>query len=145
MVTAPELAPSAVDAKPSPAAEETMDRITVTLAPERDRTRLLAMRGPDELLRGLLGPPSEMHPAAATTLLEGLALWYQRQLAVVLCVSDRSCGSELGLCDALGFGRRSLYYDVGVVVHETVPRARRLGGPGDFRALRRLTTLEGMR
>jgi hypothetical protein len=122
-----------------------MERITVTLAPERERTRLLVMSGPDELLRGLLGPPSEMHPAAATRLLEGLSLWYQRPLAVVLCVGERSCGSELGLCDALGLGRRSLYYEVGIVVDETRHRPRRLGGPGDFRALRRLSVLEGMR
>jgi hypothetical protein len=121
-----------------------MERITVTLAPEREGTRLLVMESGDELLRGLLGPPSEMHPAAAATLLEGLSLWYQRRLTVVLCVSDRSCGFELGLCDALGFGRRSLHYEVGVVP-ETRPRARRLGGPGDFRALRRLSVLEGTR
>jgi hypothetical protein len=122
-----------------------MERITVILAPEREQTRLLVMDGADELLRGLLSPPSEMHPAAAATLLEGLSLWYQRQLAVVLCVSDQSCGFELGLCDALGFGRRSLHYEVGIVVQETRPRARRLGGPGDFRALRRLSVLEGAR
>jgi hypothetical protein len=122
-----------------------MDRITVTLAPERERTRLLAMSGPDELLRGLLGPPSEMHPAAATTLLEGLSLWYQQPLAVVLCVGERSCGSELGLCDALGLGRRNLHYDVGVVVDEARRRAHRLGGPGDFRALRRVSLLGGTR
>lgn len=122
-----------------------MDRITVTLAPECDRTLLLATKGPDELLRGLLGPASEMHPRAAETLLEGLALWYQRPLTVVLCVGDRCYGSELGLCDALGLGRRSLHYEVGVVVDETRHRARRLGGPGDFRALRRVTALEGKR
>lgn len=123
-----------------------MERITVTLAPEPSQTRLLVMSGPDELLRGLLGPPSEMHPAAATTLLEGLSLWYQRPLAVVLCVGERSCGFELGLCDALGLGRRTLHYDVGVVaVDETRHRPRRLGGPGDFRALRRVGLLEGAR
>lgn len=122
-----------------------MDRITVTLAPERDRTRLLAMSGADELLRGLLAPPSEMHPAAAPTLLEGLSLWYQRPLTVVLCVGERSSGFELGLCDALGLGRRSLHYEVGVVVDETSHRPRRLGGPGDFRALRRVSLLGGAR
>lgn len=122
-----------------------MERITVTLAPERERTRLLAMSGPDELLRGLLGPPSEMHPAAATTLLEGLSLWYQQPLAVVLCVGERSCGSELGLCDALGLGRRNLHYEVGIAIDEARHRPRRLGGPGDFRALRRVSLLGGSR
>lgn len=120
-----------------------MDRVTVTLAPRPTGTLLLATSGGDELLRGLLGPPGEMHPAAATTLLEGLSLWYQRPLAVVLCVDERSCGFELGLCDPLGLGRRSLHYEVGVVVDESYPRPRRLGGPGDFRALRRLSLLGG--
>jgi hypothetical protein len=114
-----------------------MDRITVTIAPERDRTRMLAMSGPDEVLRAVLGPATETHPRAAATLLEGLSLWQQQPLSVVLCVGERSGGSELGLCDALGFGLRSVHYEVGVVVDH--PRSRvRLGGLGDFRALRRL-------
>jgi hypothetical protein len=120
-----------------------MDRITVTLAPRPTGTLLLATSGADELLRGRLGPPDEMHPAAATTLLEGLALWHQRPLGVVLCVGERSCGFELGLCDALGLGRRSLHYEVGIVVDEARRRPHRLGGPGDFRALRRLSLLGG--
>jgi len=122
-----------------------MERITVTLAPERERTRLLVMRGPDEVLRGILGPPSEMHPHAAVSLLEGLSLWHQQPLSVVLCVGGQSRGFELGLCDALGLGRRSLHYEVGIVVDEPHQRPRRLGGPGDFRALRQWTALERMR
>lgn len=122
-----------------------MERITVTLAPERERTRLLVMSGPDELLRGILGPPGEMHPKAAASLLEGLSLWHQQPLSVVLCVTSRSNGFELGLCDALGLGRRSLHYDVGIVVDEPHHRPRRLGGPGDFRTLRRLTAEERQR
>ncbi len=86
-----------------------------------------------------------MHPTAATTLLEGLSLWYQQPLAVVLCVGERSCGLELGLCDALGLGRRSVYYEVGIALDEARHRPRRLGGPGDFRALRRLSLLGGTR
>jgi hypothetical protein len=122
-----------------------MERITVTLAPERERTRLLVMSGPDELLRGILGPPGEMHPGAAVSLLEGLSLWHQQPLSVVLCVTSRSGGFELGLCDGLGIGRRSLHYEVGIVVGEDHRRPRRLGGPGDFRSLRRWTAEERMR
>lgn len=122
-----------------------MERITVTLAPERERTRLLVMSGPDEVLRGILGPPGEMHPNAAVSLLEGLSLWHHQRLSVVVCVGGQSRGFELGLCDALGLGRRSLHYEVGIVVDEPQPRPRRLGGPGDFRALRRWTALERMR
>jgi hypothetical protein len=115
-----------------------MDRITVTIAPERDRTRMLATSGPDEVMRAVLGPSAETHPRAAATLLEGLSLWHQRPLSVVLCVSEMSSGSELGLFDALGFGHRSVHYEVGVVVDHARPRVRGLGGLGDFRALRRL-------
>lgn len=112
-----------------------MDRITVTIAPERDRTRVLATRGPDEVMRAVLGPAAETHPRAAATLLEGLSLWHQQPLSVVLCVSERCSGSELDLFDALGFGRRSVHYEVGIAVD--LARPRRLGGVGDFRALRR--------
>lgn len=122
-----------------------MERITVTLAPERERTRLLVMSGPDEVLRGILGPPSEMHPNAAASLLEGLSLWHHQRLSVVVCVGSQSRGFELGLCDALGLGRRSLHYEVGIVVDERPPRPRRLGGPGDFRSLRQWTAVERMR
>jgi len=115
-----------------------MDRITVTIAPERSRTRMLATSGPDEVMRAVLGPAAETHPRAAATLLEGLSLWHQRPLSVVLCVSERSSGCELGLLDALGFGCRSVHYDVGVVVDAPRARCHRLGGLGDFRALRRL-------
>jgi hypothetical protein len=118
-----------------------MNRITVTIAPERDCTRMLAMSGPDEMMRAVLGPAAETHPRAAATLLEGLSLWHQRPLSVVLCVNDKSYGSELGLCDALGYGHRNVHYELGVVV-QPVRRRYRLGGFGDFRALRRLALVE---
>lgn len=120
-----------------------MDRITVTIAPERTRTRMLATYGADEVLRAVLGPAAETHPRAAATLLEGLSLWHQRPLFVVLCAGERSCGSDLGLFDALGFGQRNVHYEVGVVVADARARARRLGGLGDFRALRRLAAEVG--
>jgi hypothetical protein len=118
-----------------------MNRITVTIAPEQGCTRMLAMSGPDEMMRAVLGPAAEAHPRAAATLLEGLSLWHQRPLSVVLCVSNKSYGSELGLCDALGYGHRNVHYELGVVV-QPVRGRRRLGGFGDFRALRRLALVE---
>jgi hypothetical protein len=116
-----------------------MDRIRVTIAPERDRTRLLVMSGQDEMMRAVFGPARGMHPRAAATLLEGVSLWHQRPLIVVLSVGERSNGSELDLYESLGAGHRSLHYEVGVVVDERRGRRCRLGGLGDFRALRRLT------
>jgi hypothetical protein len=123
-----------------------METITVTIAPERTRTRLLMMQGSNEILRAILGPPSQAHPRAAATLLEGLSLWYQRPLSVVLCVDDSSDSCALELCDGLGFGRRTLHYEVGIAVLERPRRrAARLGGLGDFRELRNFRADEVVR
>ena len=112
-----------------------MDRITVVIAPEPSQVRLLARRGRRDVMKAVLGSPEQAHPRAAATLLEGLALWHQRALGVVLCADDPWSGSSLGLCDALGFGERKLHYEVGVA--HLGPR-RTLGGVGDFADLRQL-------
>lgn len=82
-----------------------------------------------------MGPAGAAHPRAAATFLEGLALWHQRPLSVVLCADDSDDGSAMGLYDALGYGVRTLHYEVGVAVRGARPR-RTLGGLGDFRDLR---------
>jgi hypothetical protein len=117
------------------------DSITVTIAPEPDRVRLLATTPPHDLLLAILGPIRTAHPRAAPTLLEGLALWQQRPLSVVLSADDADDGSALGLCDALGYGR-SLHYEVGLAFPDRVARGRRhrrsLRGLGSFRDMREL-------
>jgi hypothetical protein len=119
------------------------DKITVTIAPEPGRVRLLATAGPADLLKAVLGPASKTHPRAASTLLEGLALWHQQPLSVVLCADGLDDGSALALYDALGFGQRTLHYEVGVVSAALRGRRRRrLTGVGDFRDLRQLSLLE---
>jgi hypothetical protein len=115
-----------------------MDRITVTLAPERGRVRMLAMSSAGEMLRAVLGPAATTHPRAAATLLEGLALWHQQPLSVVLCVDDPDDGCAMGLYDALGLGVRALHYDVGIAMRGRRPKRARAGGLGDFRDLRQL-------
>ena len=116
-----------------------MEPIVVTLAPESMRTRLLATSSGQDLVKAVLGPAQLAHRRAARTLLEGLALWQQRRLSVVLSADgqDGSCDA-LGLCDALGFGERNLHYEVQVVV-DALHRRRHLRGLGDFRDLRRLS------
>jgi hypothetical protein len=115
--------------------------ITVMIAPEKDRVRLLATTPTHDLLQAILGPISTAHPRAASTLLEGLALWHQRPLSVVLSVDDADGGSALGLCDALGYGE-TLHYKVGLAFPERVARHRRqrheLRGLGSFREMREL-------
>jgi hypothetical protein len=114
--------------------------ITVTIAPEPDRVRILATTPTHDLMKAVLGPTRHMHPRAAATLLEGLALWHQQPLSVVLSADGLDDGSALGLCDALGYGR-SLHYEVGLAFPHAGGRRRRreLRGLGDFRDLRQLS------
>jgi hypothetical protein len=104
-----------------------MSSIVVTLAPERDRTRLLMANGERDLIKAVLPSPHFAHPRAAATLLEGLALWHQAQLSVVLIAGDSDHSSDaMSLCDALGFGERTLHYEVSVA---HAPTSRRRGRP----------------
>jgi hypothetical protein len=121
-----------------------MNRWTVTLEPRPDETRVLMMEGRDERMRAVLGPSSLAHPRAAQTLLEGLALWHQSPLCVVLCADAGGSTSALRLEDALGFGVRNLHFEVEVALRAGGGRRpRRLPGLGSFGDLRRLC-LEGV-
>lgn len=96
--------------------------------------------GPDEVLRAILPPPSQVrHERAVATLLEGLALWFDTTLPVVLSADVQQASFCLGLTDELGLGRRSIFYRVEV----RDPRVRRrrgarIRGVGDFGDLRQL-------
>jgi hypothetical protein len=115
-------------------------KYTVVIVPSSTRTRVLVTQGPDELLRAILPPPSSVHhERAAIALLQGLSLWLDAKLHVVLSVDDREAGFCLALTDEMGLGMRSVFFDV--EVHD--PRARRgrgqrIRGVGDFADLRQL-------
>lgn len=120
-----------------------MERIQVTIAPERERVRMVATTAERDLLKAVLGPVRHCHPRAATTLLEGLSLWYQSPLSVVLCVDEADPSSAFELYEGLGLelelSARRLHYEVGVAVHRRPARRReRLSGLGDFRDLRQM-------
>jgi len=86
---------------------------TVVMIPSAARTRVLLMDGPDELLRAVLPPPSQLHyERAAITFLESLALWLNQNVHVVLSVDEKEARCCLGLTDELGVGVRSVYFDV---------------------------------
>lgn len=114
--------------------------ITVTIVPEPGRVRLLATEGRKDLVKAVLGPAGQTHPRAAATLLEGLALWHQQPLSVVLYADEAAHGSALELYDALGFGQRTLHYEVDVISGALRGGRRdRLTGVGDFRDVRQLS------
>lgn len=117
----------------------------VRLSAEATRTRVLITQDGKDIGKAILPQSASAHPRAMATLLEGLSLLLSERLCVVLCVDDRcaSCGT-VGLLDALGYGERSVFYEVGVAARgERTERRRRastlhLPG-GDFRDLRQLT------
>lgn len=117
-----------------------MQAMSVTIAPGWQTTRILAASEDRDVLKAVLPVASSAHPRAATTLLEGLALWHQQPLSVALCVDERDGSCEaLQLYDALGYGVQQLHFEVAVVPRTgRGGRGARLGGLGDFRDLRPL-------
>lgn len=120
------------------------NKITVTIVPTFESTRILATTGPDEILKARLGPPSQAHRFAAATLLEGLSLWFQRPLRVVLSAESEAFSSGLGLSDGFGFGAKTVHYEVEVVERKPKRRGARIEGVGDFHDVRQLR-LRGLR
>src|SRR5215813_14002192 len=83
----PRRRPSRGPLGPTTRRASSMDSYTAVLSPTAKWTRLLVSHGPDELLRAILPPPAQVrHRYAAATLLEGLSLWLDTRLAVVLSV-----------------------------------------------------------
>ncbi len=123
-----------------------MERISVTMQPLARETRLLVMAGRHELMRAVLGPATSSHPRAAATLLEGLSLWHQQALSVVVCVGDEGTSAATratGVLDDLLLGQRSVHYNVEVAFPAPRRRGRCIRGFGDFRELRQLC-IEGV-
>ena len=75
--------------------------------------------------------------------MEGLALWHQRALSVVLCADVEACSSATHLIEDLGFGVRTVHYEVEVAFRAHRRRGRRIHGLGNFGDLRQLC-LEGV-
>ena len=128
---------------PLPPKARTMERLTVTMQPLPRETRILMMLGRDEMMRAVLGPATASHPRAAATLLEGLSLWHQQALSVVLSADALECSSATHVIDALGFGAKSVHYEVEIALRAHHRRGRKIRGMGHFADLRQLC-LEGV-
>ena len=116
-----------------------MSTCWVTLVPEEHRTRVLVMRGQDEILRAELPPwTAVVHEDAVKRLLEALSLWLDQRLCVALCADERADSFRFDLVDELGAGARSIHYAVETLPRRGLPRPRRLRGGGDFTELRQL-------
>jgi hypothetical protein len=111
--------------------------------PYDERVGVQDLEGKDEVMRAILGPTTASHPRAAATFLEGLSLWHQQALSVVLCADVEVCSSATRLLDQLGFGTRTVHYDVEVAFLAHPRRGRRIQGFGNFGDLRQLC-LEGV-
>ena len=113
---------------------------TLTILVSEAQTNLLLTQGPDEMMRAVLPPASQVvNPSIGPQLLQSIASWLNQQLDVVLCVDDPQIWSCLGLTDGLGCARDTVSYTVQVVDREAHRRrGRRLKGIGDFRQLHQL-------
>ena len=116
-----------------------MLRPRLVCKPSPEMTRLYLTCDGNEMLRAVLPPPGTAHPRAAPTVLEGLSLWLQRPLSVVLYADVANVSSALGLCDGFGIGNQTLHYEV--EVFDPLRPCQRLGS---FRDLRQLA-LRGVR
>jgi hypothetical protein len=90
-------------------------------------------------------PPGHMlrQRRAASTLLEGMSLWLDTRLAVVLSADEAEASYYLDLVDDLGGPASSVYFDVHLVERRARRRPRRLGGVSNFADLRQLSLLSG--
>jgi hypothetical protein len=121
-----------------------MSQYTVMLSSSATRTRVLLLDGRDELLRAVL-PPGRIlrHRRAASALLEGLSLWLDGRLSVVLSGDEAEASYFLDLVDDLGIPARSVFFEVKLVERRARRPPRRLRGVSDFADLRQLSLLAG--
>lgn len=112
-----------------------------TITATATETRILVQDATGDRLLARLPPLAAIaHPRAIPSLLEALALCSGALVPTVLYVDERSNWQRSGLCEALGIGLETLFFEVEVIPLEHRQRrgARRLTGLGRF-ALERAT------
>jgi hypothetical protein len=93
------------------------------------------------ILKARLPAARQAHKLAARTLLEGVALYCNARLHVVLSAESEELSFVQGLSDGLGYGDDALHYKVEILPSRM--ERRRLGSLGSFRDVRRLTLIRG--
>jgi hypothetical protein len=117
-----------------------MEPYTLLLVPSSSHTRLMLLKGVSEQLRAVLPPLTQVRqPRAVTTLLEGLALWADTRVRVVLCANATACTYWLGLTDAKGRGARGVFYEVQVVAPQDKRQSAQVHAFGDFEDMQQLS------
>ena len=116
------------------------NELMMVIRPEADETKLLMMNGPRQVLKAVLPRGSRAHPRAAATVVEGLALWYQRQVSVVLYADVWAEPFGTDFCDVFGFGERHLHYEVKVVDRGPREEGKQLSFRSCFSELEELCT-----
>jgi hypothetical protein len=109
--------------------------LPLPLRPTFGATKLQMTRGPDEVLKAILGSPKSAHPRAGQSLCEALGL--EQPLSVVLCAGDWASSSALPLCDDLGLEKQAFHSEATVVQSPSRRggRLKRLGALGPLRQL----------
>jgi hypothetical protein len=96
-----------------------MQEVLLKIIAQRASTRLEIGERRKPVLKAVLPSVTIADRHAARTLLQGLALWYQSRVCVVLCVDEQqSCSETLQLYEDIGGVEQTLYYEVVVVPRE---------------------------
>jgi hypothetical protein len=114
--------------------------LMMVIRPEANETKLLMMKGRNQVMKAVLPPASRGHHRAASTLVEALALWYQQQLSVVLYADVWAEPFATGFCDVFGFGEAHLHYEVEVVDPRPQENGKQLSFTSCFSELEELCT-----
>jgi hypothetical protein len=102
---------------------------------------LVAEPSGSELLKAHFPSASQAHRMSTRTLLEAVSHLCNARLHVVLSAESEAIGFAQGLCDGLGLGLDTVYYDVELL--RRGDGGRRVRGLGDFRDLRGLSVIRG--
>lgn len=119
-----------------------MESIWLAFCPGASSTRVVVMRGPNELIMKAQLRLSPSSPRAVSALLEALALWEGVKVRAALVVDEASAHGQSSLHQdtfAL-FGDDSALYSLEWVPRVRVRRRDELRGMGDFRDLEQLLT-----